>query len=171
MATPLYSSCFVPMKGIVFNMSDVTFVMLKPDAIERNLVYTVMSYFEKAGIYAKCFDLQKVEPERIKQHYAEHIAKFGPDFERKTLEMFENKYVVPIVLAGSGDVIARVRQIVGTTEPLKAAKGTIRGDMGLDDSYAKSTAENRLVSNLIHASDCIEAVRREAGIWLPDYSL
>ena len=151
-------------------MSDVTFVMLKPDAIERNLVFTIMSYFEKAGIYAKCFDLQKVKPEIIKQHYAEHIAKYGPDFERKTLDIFENHYVMPIILTGEGDVIARVRGIVGATEPLKAAKGTVRGDLGLGDCYAKSTAENRLVKNLIHASDCIEAVRREAKLWLPAYN-
>ena len=135
---------FIKFKFLEVKMSAITFVMLKPDAVERNLVYTVMSYFEKAGIIVKCFDLQKVKPELIKQHYAEHIIKFGPEFERKTLEMFEGKYVIPIILEGSDDVIAKVREIVGATEPLKAAKGTIRGDLGLDDSYTKSTLETGL---------------------------
>lgn len=152
-------------------MPNITFVMLKPDAIERNLVYTTLSYFEKNGIYAKCFDLQKVDTERIKRHYGEHIQKFGPSFEKATLNTFEGKYVIPCVLTGEGDVIARVREIVGATQPEKAAKGTIRGDLGLDDNYEKAGMENRMVNNLIHASDCTEAVIREIGIWLPEYKL
>lgn len=150
-------------------MSNVTFVMLKPDTVRRNLIYPVMHYFEQAGIYAKCFDIQLVDPSRIKEHYAEHIQKNGDWFERRVMGFFENHYVVPVILTGSGDLIARVREIVGVTEPLKAHKGTIRGDLGLDDSYEKAGSEDRLVQNLIHASDCSEAARREAKIWLPDY--
>jgi nucleoside-diphosphate kinase len=152
-------------------MKDITFVMLKPDAIDRKLVYEIISYFEKEGIYARSFDLQTVKAQIIKEHYAEHILKFGADFERKTLEMFENKLVIPIVLTGDKDIIAKVRRIVGATEPLKAEKGTIRGDLGEGDSYPLSTTENRLVRNLIHASDCVDAVRREAKLWLPNFSL
>lgn len=152
-------------------MADSTFVMLKPDAVERHLVYQVMRYFDRSGIFARCFDVQTATAQRMRLHYAEHIARFGPDFERKTLEMFAGRVVIPILLAGGPDVIADVRRIVGATEPAKAAKGTIRGDLGLGDSYAQSNAEDRLVRNLIHASDFPEAVRREAGIWLPDYSI
>lgn len=152
-------------------MKNVTFVMLKPDAVDRGLAFTVMRYFEKRGIFTACFDIQTVTAEKIRKHYAEHIQKYGPDFDRKVLEMFEGKTVVPIVLTGPENIIAEVRDIVGATQPAKAEKGTIRGDLGLGDCYERSTPENRLVRNLIHASDTPENVRREIAIWLPDYPL
>lgn len=150
-------------------MSPITFVMLKPDAIEKKLAFTVLSYFLKKGLRIETFDVQTATEEKIRVHYGEHIAKYGEDFARKMLDMFEGKIVVPIVLSGEGDVIGRVREIVGATQPAFAAKGTIRGDLGDGDSYARSTAENRVVRNVIHASDTEEAVRREIGIWLPNY--
>lgn len=156
---------------MIGSVKKITFVMLKPDAIDRNLVFKIMSYFEREGILTNSFDLQTVKAERIKEHYAEHILKFGADFEKKTLDMFDNKTVIPIVLTGDDDVINHVRRIVGSTQPAKADSGTIRGDLGEGDDYIKSTAENRLVRNLIHASDSIEAVRREIKIWIPDYQL
>lgn len=152
-------------------MKNISFVMLKPDAMEKNLAFAVMMYFERAGIAIDCFDVQTATEERVRRHYAEHFAKYGEGFAQKMLEMFEGKTVVPAVLRGREDVIARVREIVGATQPSEAKLGTIRGDLGAGDSYAKSTAENRVVRNLIHASDSADAVRREIGIWLPDYPL
>lgn len=152
-------------------MKNVTFVMLKPDAMEKQLAFSVMMYFERAGIGIDCFDVQTATEPKIRLHYAEHFAKYGEEFARKMLDMFEGKAVVPIVLKGGEDVIERVREIVGATQPAKAARGTIRGDLGDGDCYERSTAENRVVRNLIHASDSMEAVRREIGIWLPEYPL
>ena len=60
--------------------------------------------------------------------------------------------------------------MIGATNPIDAAPGTIRGDL-CDDSYEKSKAENRCVQNLIHASDSEESVKREVSIWLPGYEL
>lgn len=149
----------------------ITFVMLKPDAIERQLCYDIMDYFWKSGITIDCFDVQKATEEKIRLHYAEVIAKYGEKFAGQMIDMFLNKTVVPIVLKGSDDIIGRVREIVGKTEPAKADKGTIRGDFGLGDSYAIAVSEGRVVRNLIHASDSVEAVRREISIWLPKYKL
>lgn len=150
-------------------MSKTTFVMLKPDALERNLVRQIISYFSNRGIFPKLFDLHTATAEKITAHYAEHIEKFGPEFEQKMKAMFEGKSVIPIVLTGTDDVIQDVRSIVGATEPAKAEAGTIRGDLGAGDSYEKANAEHRVVANLIHASDSEEAVRRETEIWLPGY--
>lgn len=152
-------------------MSNATFIFLKPDTIERGLVYTVMSYFARAGIEARIFDVRRVTAELICRHYAAHIQKYGPDFERQTLDMFEGKYVIPAVLEGGETVVDDVRAIVGATEPAKAAPGTIRGDLGLGDCYKISVPEGRLVRNLIHASDSAPAVREEAGLWLPDFRI
>lgn len=143
--------------------------MLKPDALDRHLVFQVMSYFGGKAITIRCFDLQTATAEKMEQHYAENIRNYGPDFRRKTLAMFENRQVIPVILTGSPGVVALVRQIVGATQPAKAAPGTIRGDLGLSDSYERSAAENRLVRNLIHASDSPEAAEREARIWLPEF--
>lgn len=147
----------------------VTFVMLKPDAISRQLGYDVMEYFKGTGITVDCFDVVVATEEKVRSHYEEVIGKLGEDFAQKMLAMFKDNLVVPIVLKGGDNVIADVRKIVGATEPAKAGKGTIRGDLGNNDSYALSTAENRIVRNLIHASDAPEAVKREIGIWLPKY--
>jgi nucleoside-diphosphate kinase len=149
----------------------ITFVMLKPDAVKRELGYDVLRYFTKVGIAIACFDIQVATEEKIRKHYEEVITKYGEKFAQQMLDMFLGKTVVPIVLSGGDDIIALVRHIVGATEPAKADKGTVRGDLGLGDCYAISVPEGRVVRNLIHASDSIEAVRREIAIWLPKYPL
>jgi nucleoside-diphosphate kinase len=148
-----------------------TFVMLKPDAIDKQLGYDIMQYFLGNGIRIECFDIQIATEEKVRAHYEEVIAKYGEDFAQKMLTMFKGKTVVPIVLSGENDIIAQVRRIVGATEPAKAGSGTIRGDLGSGDSYAISVSEGRVVRNLIHASDSVEAVRREISIWLPKYKI
>lgn len=150
---------------------ELTFVFLKPDALERGLVYTVMEYFFRAGIQVRAMDLQTVAPETICAHYAEHIRKYGANFRQMTLDMFAGRQVLPAILAGGENVVEDVRTIVGATQPVKAAEGTIRGDIGLGDCYERSTPEKRLVRNLIHASDTEEAVRREAALWLPQFTV
>jgi nucleoside-diphosphate kinase len=149
----------------------VTFVMLKPDAIKRQIGYDIMQYFFSSGIKIECLDVQTATEEKIRLHYTEVIQKYGEDFAKKMLDMFEGKTVVPIVLSGGENVISDVRHIVGATEPAKAESGTIRGDLGLGDCYAISVPEGRVVRNLIHASDSIEAVRHEISVWLPKYKI
>lgn len=147
-----------------------TFVFLKPDALERGLTYTILSYLLREGIAICALDLQTVKPETICAHYAAHIKKYGATFQKQTLDMFAGKQVMPVILGGKESVIEDVRAIVGATQPAKAAQGTIRGDLGLGDCYERSTREDRLVRNLIHASDSEEAVYAETKLWLPQYA-
>lgn len=149
---------------------NLSFVFLKPDALERGLVYEVTSYFLKEEIVACAMDLQTVKEETICAHYAEHIEKYGEEFKQYTLDMFAGRQILPMILRGSETVVEDVRRIVGATQPAEAAPGTIRGDLGLGDCYARSVPEKRLVRNLIHASDSEEAVRMEASLWLPQFS-
>jgi nucleoside-diphosphate kinase len=149
----------------------ITYVMLKPDAVERQLGYDVIQYLLNNGMKIECFDVQVATEEKVLVHYEEVIAKYGDGFKTKMLKTLKGKTVVPIVLSGDDDIIAKVRKIVGATEPIKAEKGTIRGDLGNGDSNAQSEAEGRIVKNLIHASDSIEAVKREISIWLPKYKI
>lgn len=151
-------------------MMNKTFVFLKPDALERGLVYTILSYLLREDIAIRALDLQTVKPETICAHYAVHIQKYGATFQKQTLDMFAGKQVMPIILEGKESVVEDVRVIVGATQPAEAAHGTIRGDLGLGDCYERSTKENRLVRNLIHASDSEEAVYAEAKLWLPQFT-
>ena len=154
-----------------FMKPNVTFVMLKPDALEKHAVDTIVSYFEKNGLRVDSFGVQLATRERITAHYGEHFKRLGPEFERKMLSEFVGRPVLPAVVHGEGDVVTAVRGIVGATEPAKAEKGTIRGDLGEGDSFERAQAENRAVRNVIHASDSACAVERELSIWLPDYKL
>lgn len=142
-----------------------SFIMLKPDALKRGLTVPILTYLKKADIEIEMIDCQKVQTGTLLKHYAEAIAKMGHDFERKYADYFTNRYVIPIIVKSEyPDIIERVRKVVGATNPIKAAKGTIRGDFGID-SFEKSAAENRGCQNLIHASDGPEAVRREIALW------
>lgn len=142
-----------------------SFIMLKPDALERNLTQQIIGYLKDGGIELEWINTVKATRERIFEHYAEVIEKVGEEFREKAARYFEGKYVVPIIVKSEGeDVIARVREIIGATDPVKAAKGTIRGDLGAD-SLQRSLDENRCCENLIHASDCEEAFRTEIQIW------
>ena len=147
-----------------------TFIMIKPDAIRRNLVSEVLWYFKKANYEIVIFDLVNVELNTIYQHYSEKIIEDGDTFKSKVQKAFANKTVIPIILRGSDiNIIPNVRKIIGSTDPSKAEKGTIRGDLGCD-ALQKAMDEMRLCENLIHASDSIEAVKKEINLWLPQYS-
>lgn len=146
-----------------------TFIMLKPDAVRRGLVYKALSYFLNNGFSIQAMDILTAQEEIVKQHYAEVIEKFGPDFEAKMLRYVAGNQVVPMVLyREQGEAVACARRILGATDPSKAEKGTVRGDLGID-SYEKCNAENRSCENLVHASDSWENVKREITLWLPDY--
>ncbi len=148
-----------------------SFIMLKPDALERGLTIPVLTYLKNAGIEIEMIDCRKVDTKLLEQHYAEAIGKLGPDFERKCTDYFTNRWTIPVIVKSEQpDLIAQIRHIVGATNPAAAEKGTIRGDLGID-SYEKCGAEDRCCQNLIHASDSPEAVRREIALWFgEDYA-
>jgi nucleoside-diphosphate kinase len=127
-----------------------TFVMFKPDCLERGLLGTILARFEQKGLRLVAMKMLRVTPDVAKQHYAEHVSKpFYPSLE----EFITAAPVVATVLEGP-EVIRVVREMLGATSGLKAAAGTIRGD------YSASRQ-----MNLVHASDSPESAAREIGIY------
>ena len=129
---------------------DQTFVMFKPDCIERGLLAKIMSRFEDKGLRLVALKMLRVTPELAKQHYAEHVEKpFYP-----SLESFITAAPVVAAIYEGLDVVRVVREMLGATSGLKAVAGTIRGDF---------SASRQM--NLVHASDSAESAAREIGIY------
>jgi nucleoside-diphosphate kinase len=127
-----------------------TFVMFKPDCLERGLLGTILTRFEQKGLRLVAMKMLRITPDMAKQHYAEHVSKpFYPGLE----EFITASPVVATVFEGP-EVIRVVRDMLGATSGLKAAAGTIRGD------YSASRQ-----MNLVHASDSPESATREIGIY------
>ena len=127
-----------------------TFVMFKPDCLERCLLGRILARFEEKGLRLVALKMLRVTPALAKQHYAEHVAKpFYPGLE----EFITASPVVATIFEGP-EVIRVVRDMLGATSGLKAAAGTIRGD------YSASRQ-----MNLVHASDSPESAAREIGIY------
>lgn len=123
-----------------------TLIILKPDAFEKGKLGAVLSRFEAAGFNVVAARMYRLQPELIKEHYA-HIADkpFFPEIN----DFMSSRPVLIMILEGK-DVVERVRNLVGPTNPLRAAAGTIRGDWGSDT-----------MRNLVHASDSVEAAEAE----------
>jgi nucleoside-diphosphate kinase len=127
-----------------------TFVMFKPDCLERGLVGQILSRFEAKGLRLAAMKMLRITPAVARQHYAEHVEKpFYPGLE----EFITAAPVVACVFAGP-EVIRVVREMLGATSGLKAASGTIRGDFSSSRQM-----------NLVHASDSPESAAREIGIY------
>jgi nucleoside-diphosphate kinase len=127
-----------------------TLILLKPDCVQRRLCGKVISRFEDKALNIVALKLLNVTPELAKQHYAEHVAKpFYPGLEA----FITASPVVAMVLEGL-EAIRVVRDMLGATNGLKAAAGTIRGD------YSSSRQ-----MNLVHASDGPEAAAREIALY------
>lgn len=127
-----------------------TFVMIKPDAVQRGLVGEIISRFEKKGIKIVAMKMLKVDRELAEKHYAVHKGK--PFFE-PTVKYITSSPVIAMVLEGY-NVIEMVRSMVGKTNPQEAAAGTIRGDYG-----------QHIGRNIIHASDGKETAEYEINLW------
>jgi len=128
-------------------------VLLKPDCVQRRLVGTIISRFEEKAINIIAMKLIQVTPELAKQHYAEHVEKpFYPGLEA----FITGAPVVAMVVEGL-EVIRVVRDMLGATNGLKAAAGTIRGDFSSSRQM-----------NLVHASDGPEAATREIDLYFSE---
>jgi len=115
-----------------------TFVMVKPDGVQRGLIGEIISRFEHRGLKLVGAKALQLDEELAKTHYSEHEGK--PFFEG-LIEFITSGPVFAMVWEGK-DATRQVRRMVGATDPAEAAPGTIRGDYGLD-----------LGRNVIHASD------------------
>lgn len=142
-----------------------SFVMLKPDALERQLVAKVIERLKANDITIEIFDYRIVSEELIFKHYSDVIAKFGETFKEMATNTFVGKYVIPMIVSSNdANVISIIRKTIGATDPAKAAPGTIRGDLG-NDNMEKATLEARCCANLIHASDSNESYLTEVKLW------
>lgn len=150
-------------------MNNSTFIMLKPDAIKKQLVETILSELQEIGCVIKRRKEVLVDQELILAHYKEVIEKVNvKDFKQRVLKEYVNQQVTIVELTHpSEDVISLVREKIGATEPISAKDGTIRKKYS-NDSYQKSLQEERLVQNLIHASDSQETADKEIKLWFKD---
>jgi nucleoside-diphosphate kinase len=127
-----------------------TLVLLKPDAVQRQLAGRIIARFEERGLKIVGLKLMALDRELAERHYAIHRDK--PFFDG-LIEFITSSPLVAMVLEGPG-AIAMVRTTVGATRPEQAAPGTIRGDL------AMVTAQN-----LVHASDSAETAEMELALW------
>ena len=141
-------------------MIERTLVLLKPDAVQRSLVGEILTRFEKVGTKIVGMKMVWVNKEFSKLHYKDHVEK--PFY--KGLEAFiVQGPLIAVVLEGI-NAVETVRKLVGSTEPKKAAPGTIRGDYA-HHSYEYADAKKIAIKNLIHASDTVENAKREVELW------
>ena len=127
-----------------------TFIMIKPDAVQRGLVGEIISRFEKKGIKIIAMKLVSVSKELAERHYGIHKGK--PFFE-PTVKYITSSPVVAMVLEGD-NAINMVRGMMGKTNPQDAAMGTIRGDYG-----------QFIGRNIVHGSDGLDTARFEIDLW------
>ena len=135
-------------------MSDRTLVLLKPDAVERGLVGTILARFEAKGLRIVAMDHRTLDKETLGRHYEEHV---GKSFYDDLVTFMSRGPVVALVLEGPEDTWEVVRTMVGATNPRQAAPGTIRGDLGI-----------LFTENLVHGSDSAESAARETTIFFPE---
>jgi nucleoside-diphosphate kinase len=147
-------------------MASRTFIMLKPDAIEKNLERDVLAFFKDYGIEVVRWDTVIIDESLIMNHYQEVIDKLNlPDFPNRIKAYFVGKTVRIFEMESKeNNVVTKVRELIGPTDPSKAGSDTIRGKYS-DDSMELAKQEQRLVHNLIHASDSDENAQKEINLW------
>lgn len=143
-----------------------TFIMLKPDAVQRGLSETIITIFLDHGYQIKRKKDVVIDKDLILKHYEEVIIRVNkPYFQQAILDFFEGQQVIAIELTKEGEhVIEDVRALIGATDPKKADPKSIRGLYG-DDSLEASMSQQRTLRNLIHASDSIESAKQELALW------
>ena len=130
-----------------------TLILVKPDAFERGLTGEVLRRFEAKGLRIVALRLLEADEELANRHYAEHTEK---PFFGELVEFITGGPLVAAVLEGH-EAVAAARQVIGSTHPVDAAPGSIRGDFALEVTYT-----------MVHGSDSDESAAREIGIWFPD---
>ena len=131
-----------------------TFVMCKPDAVERKLVGEIIRRLEESGLSILAAELRTLNPEILAKHYEEHV---GKPFYDDLVTFMSRSPAMLMVLEGEGEAFAIARALMGATDPAEADAGTIRGDLG-----------SEMPENLIHGSDSEESAEREISIFFPE---
>lgn len=134
-------------------MSERTLVLVKPSGVARGLIGEVIGRMERRGLTIKVARLLMVNEEMAGRHYAEHV---GKSFYDELITQITSGPVFAMVVEGP-EAVRVVRTIMGATNPLEAAPGTIRGDFGLS-----------VLLNLVHSADSLAAAEREIAIYFPE---
>jgi nucleoside-diphosphate kinase len=132
---------------------DRTLILIKPDAFARGLTGEIIARFERKGLRVLALRHLTVTRELAERHYAEHAER---PFFGELVEFITSGPIVAMVLEGKGAVKA-ARQVIGATDPLEAATGSIRGDFAVE-----------MGQNMVHGSDSPESAAREAGLFFPE---
>ncbi len=170
-------------------------VLVKPDGVVRGQVGEIISRFERVGLKIVGMKMVQAERSQVDRHYAlteewmkgvfdKAKAKFdakgekfpftshteyGAYIKKGLVDFLLSGPVVAMVLEGQ-ECVALVRKMVGATEPMSSAPGTIRGDLS-PDTYALSNSQDRPLRNLIHASGTVEEGESEVAIWFTEKEL
>ena len=168
-----------------------TFVILKPDTVQRSLMGEVIKRFEQTGLKCAAMKMFVADEDRLFQHYNKDDAwftekgeriisdlkeqgrevtkdaiEYGKDIIRANAKYMSASPVVAMIWEGN-QAVAVIKKIVGSTEPATSDVGTIRGDYTVD-SYSHASFEDRAVRNLIHCSDMVDEAEREIALWFGD---
>ncbi|MEM6571526.1 MAG: nucleoside-diphosphate kinase [Planctomycetota bacterium] len=130
-----------------------TLVLLKPDAVQRGLVGSIIARFEAKGLHIAGLKMRTFERSLLEKHYEVHKER---PFYGNLVDFMSSGPVVALAIEGK-DAITVVRTLVGKTNAREAAPGTIRGDYGMSFS-----------NNLVHASDGEDTAQFELGLWFSD---
>lgn len=168
-----------------------TFVILKPDSIQRGLIGELISRIERTGLKMIALKMINATEDQCWKHYnkdekwflekgtkvVDNMKKAGMPVEKEAIEYGRDIIgglvsfmtctpIIPMVFEGN-QAVGIVKKIVGGTEPLTSDVGTIRGDLTLD-SYELSNLDSRAVRNLIHCSDQVDEAKREIDLWFKE---
>lgn len=130
-----------------------TLILVKPDAFERGLTGEVLARFERKGLKVSALKLMTASEEVADEHYAEHREK---PFFGELVSFITGGPLVAAVLEGP-EAVKAARQLIGATDPVEAAPGSIRGDFALEVTF-----------NMVHGSDSEDSAEREIAIWFPE---
>ncbi len=137
-----------------------TCIIVKPDGVRRNLIGEIINRLERSGLGVRAMKMINAEIETLRRHYSAHVDK---PFYKGLEEYMTEGPIVAMVFEGF-DAIQKARDLIGHTDPGKAEKGTIRGDLG-EDSLEKADSEGRGLRNLVHASETKEEAESEVNLW------
>jgi nucleoside-diphosphate kinase len=130
-----------------------TLILVKPDAFARGLTGEIIARFERKGLRIAALEQRTLDEATAKQHYAEHE---GKPFFGELVDFITSGPLVALVLEGH-EAVKAARQVIGSTNPLEAATGSIRGDFALE-----------VGQNMVHGSDSDESAEREAKLFFPN---
>ncbi len=130
-----------------------TLVILKPDALQRGLVGSIVGRFEQKGLKLVAMRMQALNPDILEQHYAHHVGKpFFPG-----LKLYMSSAPCILMIWQGLDAVDTVRKLCGITKARAAEAGSIRGDFAMSQQM-----------NLVHASDSVESAKKEVGLFFAD---